>query len=105
MRRRNLFFKEDSDMPKKALIVGQTCSGNGRNPDPSKVDAIMRWPSLKNPREVRRFLGLCGTVRVWIKDYSKIIRLLTELYRTGVEFVWDEICQEDHFSSTGTSTD
>lgn len=54
----------------------------------------MKWPSLKNPREVRRFLGLCGTVRVWIKDYSKIIRPLTELYRTGVEFVWDERRQQ-----------
>jgi hypothetical protein len=74
----------------EVLIIGQTCNATGRSPDSSKVDKILSWPSLKQPKEVRQFLGLCGTVRVWIPNYSKLVRPLTELYRNGVEFIWDE---------------
>lgn len=66
------------------------CSPEGRIPDSKKVSAIVDWPALKTPQEVRRFLGLCGTVRVWIQNYSLIIRPLTELYRLNVEFVWNQ---------------
>lgn len=59
-------------------------------PDTKKVSAILDWPVLKTPQEVRRFLGLCGTVRIWIQNYSEIIRPLTELYRRNHEFLWDE---------------
>jgi hypothetical protein len=75
---------------RQALIVGQLCSPEGRMPDVKKVSAILDWPILKGPQEVRRFLGLCGTVRIWIQNYSEIIRPLTELYRRNHEFLWDE---------------
>jgi hypothetical protein len=74
----------------EVLIVGQRCNPEGRVPDPKKSSAIIDWPPLCTPQEVRRFLGLCGTVRIWIQNYSEIIRPLTELYRQSVEFVWDE---------------
>jgi hypothetical protein len=74
----------------KALIIGQECSAQGRTPDVKKVSAIINWPVLKTPQEVRKFLGLCGTVRIWIPKYSEIIRPHTELYRKGHEFEWTE---------------
>nr|GAT47248.1 predicted protein [Mycena chlorophos] len=74
---------------REALIVGQLCSPDGRTPDRKKVSAILDWPPLSTPKEVQRFLGLCGTVRNWIPSYSSIIRPLTELYRQDVDFVWD----------------
>ena len=45
-------------------------------------------------KEVRGFLGLCGTMRIWIKDYSLIARPLTELVRKEMEFIWDERRQQ-----------
>ncbi|KAI4294706.1 hypothetical protein K525DRAFT_290366 [Schizophyllum commune Loenen D] len=47
----------------KVLIVGQTCCKEGRLPDQDKVSKILSWPALTNPKEVRQFLGLCGTTR------------------------------------------
>jgi hypothetical protein len=72
------------------LIIGQRCNAKGREPDTNKIDKILTWPPLKTPKEVRRFLGLCGGVRVWIQNYSLIVRPLTELYRKGIEFIWDD---------------
>jgi transposase InsO family protein len=74
----------------EVLIIGQTCNATGRSPDQTKVEKVLNWPPLKTPKEVRQFLGLCGTVRIWIPNYSKLVRPLTELYRKDVEFVWDE---------------
>ena len=78
----------------EVLIIGQTCNAQGRSPDTTKVDKILTWPPLVNLKEVRRFLGLCGTVRIWIPNYSSLVRPLTELYRKDAEFIWDERRQE-----------
>jgi hypothetical protein len=77
-----------------ALIVGQVCTPEGRIPDPSKVSAILDWPALTTAKEVRRFLGLCGTVRIWIRNYSKLVKPLSELYHIGKEFDWNTRRQE-----------
>lgn len=71
------------------MIVGQKCTPQGRLPDNAKVDKILNWPMLKTVEDVRVFMGICGTVQIWIGNYSIIARPLTELIRKDVEFVWD----------------
>lgn len=78
----------------EVVIVGHKCTPAGRVPEDSKVSKILNWPVLKNVKDVRGFLGLCGTVRIWIKDYSLLARPLTELVRKGVTFDWDTRRQE-----------
>lgn len=72
-------------------IVGQLCTPQGRRPDPLKIERILNWPTLKTVKDVRGFLGLCGTVRIWIKDYSAKARPLTELVRKNTDFVWNDV--------------
>lgn len=69
-------------------IVGQTCSREGRTPTEKRSQRIKDWPIPLNVSEVRGFLGLCGTVRIWIKDYSQIARPLVDLTRKNREFTW-----------------
>ena len=71
-------------------IVGQKCSREGREPTDTRAQRIKDWPTPVNLTEVRGFLGLCGTVRIWIKDYSQIARPLVQLTRKDQEFVWGE---------------
>jgi RNase H-like domain found in reverse transcriptase/Integrase zinc binding domain len=78
----------------EVVIVGQKCTPRGRSPEDGKVSKVLNWPPLKTPKEVRGFLGLCGTVRIWIKDFSQLARPLTELYHKGAEFVWNERRQQ-----------
>ena len=50
-------------------------------------------------------MGLCGTVRIWIPNYSQIASSITSTWKKGVEFVWTEECQEsfDTLKELGTS--
>ena len=78
----------------EAIIVGQKCTSDGRLPEDARVSKILNWPPLQTVKEVRGFLGLCGTVRIWIKNYSELVRPLTELIRKENDLVWTERCQE-----------
>ena len=77
-------------------IVGQKCCREGRVPTNTRTQRIKDWPTPANLTEVRGFMGLCGTVRIWIKDYSRIARPLIDLTRKDREFIWD-IPQEQAF--------
>jgi RNase H-like domain found in reverse transcriptase len=76
------------------VIVGQKCSPEGCAPDDERVSKILNWPPLTTVKEVRGFMGLCGTVHIWIKDFSQIAQPLVNLTRKGVDFEWSEKCQE-----------
>ena len=69
-------------------IVGQKCSREGREPTDTRTQRIRDWPTPVDLTEVRGFLGLCGTVRIWIKDYSRIARPLVDLTRKDRPFSW-----------------
>ena len=77
-------------------IVGHKCSSKGREPIDTRVKSVLEWPTPTNITEVRGFLGLCGTVRIWIEDFSLITRPLVDLTRKDQEFSW-EIAQEEAF--------
>ena len=79
-------------------ILGQTCSPKGRHPSEGTATKVTNWPTPINLTEVRGFLELCGTVRNWIKDFSKITRPLVDLTRKDVEFHWGSE-QEEAFQT------
>lgn len=81
---------------KEVEIVGQTCSREGRTPTNTRTQRIQDWPRPKSVTEVRGFLGLCGTVRIWIKDYSRIARPLVKLTCKDAEWEWGDT-QEQTF--------
>ena len=81
---------------KEAVIVGHRCNKEGRFPTEERAEKITRWPRPTNVKAVRGFLGLCGTVRNWIKDYSKIARPMIDLTRKEAEFIWGKD-QEESF--------
>ena len=72
----------------EVVIVGHKCSAKGREPINDRTQRILKWPTPVNLREARGFLGLCGTVRIWIKDYSIIAKPIVHLTRKGVDFEW-----------------
>ncbi|RXN25500.1 Retrovirus-related Pol polyprotein from transposon 297 [Labeo rohita] len=59
--------------------VGHIVSAAGVSPDPAKIEAVTRWKMPTDLKSLRSFLGFCGFYRRFIKDYSAIVRPLTEL--------------------------
>jgi hypothetical protein len=70
----------------QADILGHLCTYEGRIADPSRVQAIQDWPVPTNVSEVRAFLGTCGVLRIFIKDYTLIARPLIHLTRKDEPF-------------------
>ena len=61
--------------------------------DPIKLKAINDWEPPKTVKQVQAFLGFANFYRRFIRDYSKMVRPLTELTRKDTPFVWSQDCQ------------
>lgn len=59
--------------------VGHIVSAEGITPDPENVKAVNEWKIPHDLKSLRSFLGFYGFYRRFIKNYSKIVRPLTEL--------------------------
>ena len=56
--------------------------------DPGKVAAVKDWPTPKNLKEVRGFIGFANFYRRFIKDFAKLARPLHDLTKKEVPFQW-----------------
>lgn len=59
--------------------VGHIVSTDGIAADPEKVKAVSHWKMPHDLKSLRSFLGFCGFYRRFIKNYSGIVRPLTDL--------------------------
>jgi len=59
--------------------LGHVVSKNGVQPDPSKIQAIVDWPTPRSLRDLRAFLGLTGFYQKFVKGYATIAAPLTRL--------------------------
>ena len=70
----------------RADILGHVCTYEGRIADSSRIQAIQDWPIPTNVSEVRAFLGTCGVLRIFIKNYTLVARPLIQLTRKEEPF-------------------
>jgi hypothetical protein len=67
-------------------FLGHILSAKGIAIDPSKVKDILEWKSPTIVHQVRSFLGLAGYYRMFISDFPKIVKPITELLKNDVKF-------------------
>ena len=57
---------------KRVQYLGHVVSDQGVAPDPNKIDAVLRWHSPQNLKELRAFLGLAGYYRRFVENFSRL---------------------------------
>jgi RNase H-like domain found in reverse transcriptase/Reverse transcriptase (RNA-dependent DNA polymerase) len=66
--------------------------------DPIKVKAVTDWPTPRNLRELRGFLGFANFYRRFIKDFAKLARPLNDLTKKDIQWTWN-ISQRQAFQT------
>ena len=62
---------------KEIDYLGHIVSYEGINIDPNKIKAMMEWKNSKTLKNIRGFLGLIGCYHMFVKNYGRLVSLLT----------------------------
>ncbi|GJU78624.1 putative mitochondrial protein [Tanacetum coccineum] len=68
--------------------LGHIISAQGVSIDPSKIEAMQKWPIPSTLKQFRGFLGLTGYYKRFIKDYASISQPLVALKKKDA-FKWN----------------
>jgi hypothetical protein len=69
-----------------AVIVGHKCTFEGHILNDSKVQKICDWLDCSMLTHVHGFLGVCGVLQIFIKDFAKIVSPLVSLTQKDIPF-------------------
>jgi|GEM_PF-3482667 len=72
----------------EVAYLGHIIGADGVKPDPNKIKSIMEFPTPKNEKNIKQFLGLAGYYRRFIPQFSKIAKPLTDLLKKTNTFNW-----------------
>ncbi|KAJ9550331.1 hypothetical protein OSB04_014376 [Centaurea solstitialis] len=73
--------------------LGHIIDGEGVSMDPKKIQAVLEWPTPRQVKGVRGFLGLTGYYRKFVRNYGAIAKPLTDITKKN-NFHWDEDTQQ-----------
>nr|KYP32882.1 Retrovirus-related Pol polyprotein from transposon 17.6 [Cajanus cajan] len=79
-------------MVTEGIVLGHKISHKGIEVDPAKVEVIEKLPPPINVKGIRSFLGHAGFYRRFIKDFSMIARLLSNLLNKDTPFCFNDSC-------------
>jgi hypothetical protein len=65
-------------------------SAEGISVSPDKVKAVREYPTSKNMKVVRLFLGLASFYPRLIPKFADLAKPLTKLTRKETEFIWEQ---------------
>src|SRR5579863_1556431 len=64
--------------------------------DPVKLSTVKEWPQPKKVKDIQKFLGFCNFYKQFVQNYSQMVRLLFDLTRKDIPFLWTDT-QENAF--------
>ena len=74
--------------------LGHVLSPQGIQPNPDKVKAIISFPTPSKLKQLRSFLGMIGYYRKFIRNFGVIAKVLYDLTKKDVPYVWSDECEK-----------
>jgi hypothetical protein len=92
LQRHDLYLKPEKSLfeQQEMEFLGVVLSQGRIRMDNAKLQGVADWPTPRNLRDVRAFLGFTGFYRYFVPHYSQIVRPLIELTRKSTPFHWEE---------------
>lgn len=78
----------------KVMFLGHEISSKGISMDPKRVEAILEFPTPRNVRELRGFLGLVNYEKRFCDRYSELTVPLLRLLKKEERWSWGSIEKE-----------
>ncbi|CAC5390203.1 Retrovirus-related Pol polyprotein from transposon 297,Retrovirus-related Pol polyprotein from transposon 17.6 [Mytilus coruscus] len=72
----------------EVTFLGHVVSEQGIQPNPDNITKILECPVPKTVKGVRHILGLGSYYRRFIRNFSDLVKPLTELTKKSSKFVW-----------------
>nr|GEW32651.1 hypothetical protein [Tanacetum cinerariifolium] len=89
-----LNWEKSHFMIKEGIVLGHKISKDGIEVDKVKVKVIAKLPHPTTVKCIHSFLGHAGFYHRFIKDFSKIARLMTRLLEKDTPFIFSKECVE-----------
>ena len=74
--------------------LGHVVSEKGVQTDPRKIAAVEKYPTPRDLRTLRSFLGLTSYYRRFVPGFSKVAGPLHALTKKDVDYVWSPECEK-----------
>ena len=78
----------------EVLYLGYVVSRQGVSADPTKIEAVQRFPQSSDMRSLYFFLVLPSYYRRFIQNFSTVASPVYALTRKDVEFLWEPVHQD-----------
>ena len=73
----------------EVAYLGNIIGRDGVKPNPARIAAIRKFPQPRTVRAIRQFLGLSVYYRIFIKDYAKLAKPLSNLLKKDTKWEMD----------------
>ena len=96
LRSANLLLQVDKCefLCREVAYLGHLIGEDGVRLDSQKLMFVKNFPTPKNLKNIRQFLGLAGYYRRFVPNFSKIASPLSNMLKKNASFNWNEDAQE-----------
>lgn len=85
-----LNFKKSCFCRTEVKFLGYVLSTRGISPDPKRIEAVQKFGTPRNVKQLQSFLGLCNFDRRFCHNYANLTQPLMGLLKKGRKWSWSQ---------------